>query len=332
MSISTHPDTTVVMPPAARRLDVQLPIPPGHEPANGGPMIAIRGLTKRYGHVAAVQELSFDVHPGTVVGFLGRNGAGKSTTLRILAGLSAPSSGTATITGAPYRSLPRPMQVAGFGLNAEAFHPSISGERALRPLASRIGVGRRRVREVLALVELQSAADRAVGKYSLGMRQRLVLAAALLGDPRAIVLDEPTNGLDPQGHRWLRDFLRARAAEGRGVLLSSHVLSDVAETVDRIVVISRGRLVADQPIGAIGRASVRVRSPDAGRLAGLLSDGPASVQRVDADVLTVTGLDIEPIGELAAEHRIVVHELTPTRRSLEDLFFELTEPEGDGLR
>ena len=160
-------------------------------------MIAVRGLTKRYGHVAAVHELSFDVHAGTVVGFLGRNGAGKSTTLRILAGLSAATSGTATITGVPYRSLPRPMHVAGFGLNAEAFHPSVSGERALRALGSRIGVSRGRVREVLALVELQSAADRPVGKYSLGMRQRLVLAAALLGDPLAIVLDEPTNGLDP---------------------------------------------------------------------------------------------------------------------------------------
>jgi ABC-2 type transport system ATP-binding protein len=332
VSISTHLDTRVVMPPAATRLDVQLLTQPVHEPANRGPMIAVRGLTKRYGHVPAVQDLSFDVHPGTVVGFLGRNGAGKSTTLRILAGLATPTSGTATIAGVPYRSLPRPMQAAGFGLSAEAFHPAISGERMLRALGSRIGVGRGRVRKVLELVELQGAADRAVGKYSLGMRQRLVLAAALLGDPQAIVLDEPTNGLDPQGHRWLRDFLRARAAEGRAVLLSSHVLSDVAETVDRIVVISRGRLVADQPITAIGQASVRVRSPDAGRLAALLSDGPASVQRVDADVLTVTGLGIELIGELAAEHQIVLHELTPARGSLEDLFFELTEPEGDRLR
>jgi ABC-2 type transport system ATP-binding protein len=332
VSISSHPDTAVVVPTAARLLDVALPIPPGHEPVHGDPTIAVRGLTKRYGHVAAVQELSFNVHPGTVVGFLGRNGAGKSTTLRILAGLSVPSSGTATIAGVPYRSLPRPMHVAGFGLSAEAFHPSISGERMLRTLGSRIGVGRGRVRAVLELVELQGAADRPVGKYSLGMRQRLVLAAALLGDPVAIVLDEPTNGLDPQGHRWLRDFLRARAAEGRAVLLSSHVLGDVAETVDRIVVISRGRLVADQPIAAIGQASVRVRSPDAGRLAGLLSEGRASVQRVDADVLTVTGLDVEPIGELAAEHQIVLHELTPAAVSLEDLFFELTESEGDGLR
>jgi ABC-2 type transport system ATP-binding protein len=164
------------------------------------------------------------------------------------------------------------------------------------------------------------------------MRQRLLLAAALLGDPQAIVLDEPTNGLDPQGHRWLRDFLRARAREGRAVLLSSHVLSDVAETVDRIVVISRGRLVADQSISTIRQtASVRVRTPDAGKLAGLLSDR-ASVQRIDADALNITGLEAEPIGELAAAHRIVLHELTPTGGSLEDLFFELTESEGDGLR
>jgi ABC-2 type transport system ATP-binding protein len=165
------------------------------------------------------------------------------------------------------------------------------------------------------------------------MRQRLVLAAALLGDPQAIVLDEPTNGLDPQGHRWLRDFLRARAAEGRAVLLSSHVLSDVAETVDRIVVISRGRLVAGRPIAAIGQtASVRVRSPDADALAALLDGGTASMRRVDADVMTVTGLNAGAIGELAAEHRIVLHELTPARGSLEDLFFELTHAEGDGLR
>jgi ABC-2 type transport system ATP-binding protein len=225
------------------------------------------------------------------------------------------------------------MRVAGFGLNAEAFHPSLSGERALRVLASRIGVGRGRVREVLALVELELAAGRQIGKYSLGMRQRLLLAAPLLGDPQAIVLDEPTNGLDPQGHRWLGDFLRARAAEGRAVLLSSHVLADVAETVDRIVVVSRGRLVADRPIDAIGQnASVRVRTPDADVFAGLVAGAATSVQRADADVLTVTGLDAGSIGELAAARRIVLHELTPTGGSLEDLFFELTESEGDGLR
>ena len=333
MTIAIQPDRGVVTPPVIRRLPQQGLAPLGHEPPAGAPMIAIRGLTKRYGNVAAVQDLSFDVHAGTVVGFLGRNGAGKSTTLKMLAGLSAPTSGTATIAGVPYRSLPRPMRVAGFGLNAEAFHPSISGQRALRALASRIGVGRGRVRQVLRLVELESAADRPVGKYSLGMRQRLMLAAALLGDPQAIVLDEPTNGLDPQGHRWLRDFLRARAGEGRAVLLSSHVLADVAATVDRIVVISRGRLVADQPISTIRQtASVRVRTPDAGKFAALLSGGAANVQRGEADVLTVTGLDAKPIGELAAAHQIVLHELTPTGGSLQDLFFELTESEGAGLR
>ena len=331
MTISTYPDPAFVALPAAALPETD-PAALDHEPATGAPMIAIRGLTKRYGRVAAVEDLSFEVHAGTVVGFLGRNGAGKSTTLKMLAGLSAPTSGTATISGVPYRSLPQPMRVVGFGLSAEAFHPSLSGERMLRALASRIGVGRGRVREVLELVELTSAAGRPVGKYSLGMRQRLLLAAALLGDPKAIVLDEPTNGLDPQGHRWLRDFLRARAGEGRAVLLSSHVLSDVAETVDRIVVISRGRLVADRPIARIGQtASVRVRTPDAGKLAALLSER-ASVQRIDADRLNVTGLEIAVIGELAAERRIVLHELTPTSGSLEDLFFELTESEGAGLR
>ena len=333
MTIAIQLDRGAVTPPITGRVPEPDPARRGQEPAAGAPMIAVRGLTKHYGSVAAVQDLSFEVHAGAVVGFLGRNGAGKSTTLKILAGLSAASSGTATIAGVPYRSLPRPMHVAGFGLNAEAFHSSLSGERALRALAGRIAVGRSRVRRVLELVELQAVADRQVGKYSLGMRQRLVLAAALLGDPEAIVLDEPTNGLDPQGHRWLRDFLRARAGEGRAVLLSSHVLSDVAETVDRIVVISRGRLVADRPIAALGQtASVRVRSPDADVFAGLLAGDAASVQRVDADVLSVSGLDAGAIGELAAEHRIVLHELTPTGGSLQDLFFELTESEGDGLR
>jgi ABC-2 type transport system ATP-binding protein len=333
VSIAIQTDRGVATPPVTTRLPQQDPASLAQEPAGGAPMIAIRGLTKRYGNVGAVQDLSFDVHAGSVVGFLGRNGAGKSTTLKMLAGLSAPTSGTATIAGAPYRSLPQPMRVAGFGLNAEAFHPSISGERTLRGLAARIGVSRRRVSEVLELVELESAAGRPVGKYSLGMRQRLVLAAALLGDPEAIVLDEPTNGLDPQGHRWLRDFLRARAAEGRAVLLSSHVLADVAETVDRIVVISRGRLVADQPIANIGQtAAVRVSSPDADMLADLLAGGVATVQRVDTNVLTVAGLNAGAIGDLAAEHRIVLHELTPQHSSLEDLFFELTESEGAGLR
>jgi ABC-2 type transport system ATP-binding protein len=333
VTIAIQLDRGAVTPPITGRVPEPDPARHGQEQATGSPLIAVRGLTKRYGSVAAVDDLSFEVHAGTVVGFLGRNGAGKSTTLKMLAGLSAATSGTATIAGVPYRSLPQPMHVAGFGLSAEAFQPSLSGERMLRGLASRIGVGRGRVREVLELVELASAADRQIGNYSLGMRQRLVLAAALLGDPEAIVLDEPTNGLDPQGHRWLRDFLRARAGEGRAVLLSSHVLSDVAETVDRIVVISRGRLVADRPITALGEtASVRVASPDADVFAGLLAGAAASVQRVEPEVLNVSGLGAGAIGELAAEHRIVLHELTPAGGSLEDLFFELTESEGDGLR
>ena len=193
MTISTHPDRGFVASPVARRVPHEDLAPLGHEPAMGTPMIAVRGLTKRYGSVAAVEDLSFEVHAGTVVGFLGRNGAGKSTTLKMLAGLSAATSGTATIAGVPYRSLPRPMQVAGFGLSAEAFQPSLSGERALQALASRIGVGRGRVREVLELVELASAAGRQIGKYSLGMRQRLVLAAALLGDlRRSCSMSRPT--------------------------------------------------------------------------------------------------------------------------------------------
>jgi ABC-2 type transport system ATP-binding protein len=297
-------------------------------------MIAIEGLEKRYGALRAVDDLSFRVEAGSVVGFLGRNGAGKSTTLSALAGLVRPSAGTATIDGRRYRDLHDPMRLAGFGLDAFAFHPAIAGRRQLETLAVRAGLPRRRAREVLELVELDRPGGRAVGTYSLGMRQRLLLAAAMLGDPEAIVLDEPTNGLDPQGHRWLRDFLRARAAEGRAVLLSSHVLGDVAETVDRVVVVAGGRLVADAPVSELTArdARVRVASPQADRLAAVLRAHGARVDKLDGEAMTVSGMARRHVGDLVAEQRIALHELVEQRSSLEDVFFELTDSQGSVLR
>jgi ABC-2 type transport system ATP-binding protein len=297
-------------------------------------VISIDGLAKRYGALQAVDDLSFGVDGGSVVGFLGRNGAGKSTTLKMLAGLVRPSRGTATIDGRAYRDLKDPMRVAGFGLDAFSFHPAVPGRRQLETLAVRAGLPRDRVQQVLELVELDKPSARPVNTYSLGMRQRLLLAAAMLGDPQAIVLDEPTNGLDPQGHRWLRYFLRARAAEGRAVLLSSHVLGDVAETVDSVVVISRGRLVADAPVseltGANGR--VRVASPRVEQLGALLRERGATVEPAGGETVRVSGVERDVVGELAAEHGIPLHELTGERSSLEDVFFELTESEGAGPR
>jgi ABC-2 type transport system ATP-binding protein len=296
-------------------------------------MIALEGLGKRYGRFTAVDRLSFRVEAGSVVGFLGRNGAGKSTTLRMLAGLVRPSAGTAMIDGRPYRGLRDPLRVAGFGLDAFSFHPGMPGRAQLRTLAVRAGVPTGRVREVLELVELEQAAGRPVRTYSLGMRQRLLLAAAMLGDPRAIVLDEPANGLDPQGHRWLRDFLRARAAEGRAVLLSSHVLADVAETVDRVVVISRGALVVDAPVSELtGSGRVRVASRQRDRLATLVRERGGRVESVNGEAMAVTGIGSRAIGELAAGQGIALHELVEQQTPLEDVFFELTETEGGGLR
>jgi len=219
-------------------------------------MLAVSGLTKRFGSTVAVDDLSFQATPGRVLGFLGPNGAGKTTTLRTLLGLTRPTSGEATVDGQPYRRLRDPIRVVGAVLEGPQFHPGRSGRNHLRVLAAAAGLPRSRVEEVLRLVELEDAADRRVKGYSLGMRQRLSLAGALLGDPAALVLDEPANGLDPQGIRWLREFLRGRAAEGRTVLISSHVLAEVAQTVDEVVVVSHGRLRAS---GSVEELTQRVR-------------------------------------------------------------------------
>jgi ABC-2 type transport system ATP-binding protein len=289
-------------------------------------LIEVDNLSKRYGRVVAVDGLSFRAQPGTITGFLGPNGAGKSTTLRSVLGLVHPDAGRTAVLGVPYRDLDRPLDRVGAVLEASEVHPGRSGRNHLRVLAAGARIPRSRVEEVLTLVELSAAAKRRVKGYSLGMRQRLGLACALLGDPEVLVLDEPANGLDPAGIRWLRDLLRSLAAEGRTILLSSHVLAEVAQTVDRVVIIHRGKLVQEAPIGDVlagARGATRVRSPQAGRLRELVSAQGAEVTAVDDQLFTV---DLEPerVGELAAANGIVLHELTAERATLEEVFMELT--------
>jgi ABC-2 type transport system ATP-binding protein len=289
-------------------------------------MIEVSELSKRFGKTQAVAGLSFRVEPGTITGFLGPNGAGKSTTLRSILGLVHPDGGTTTVLGVPYGRLDRPIHRVGAVLEASEVHPGRSGRNHLRVHALAAGIPRSRVEEVLGLVELTAAAKRRVKGYSLGMRQRLGLAFALLGDPEVLVLDEPANGLDPAGIRWLRDLLRALAAEGRTILVSSHVLAEVAQTVDRVVIIHRGRLVQQATIEEVlagARGATRVRTPDADRLRTILAAEGASVAATDGGTLAVE-LPPERIGELAAANGIVLHELTVERATLEEVFLELT--------
>ena len=289
-------------------------------------MIEVDGLSKRFGKTQAVAGLSFRVEPGTITGFLGPNGAGKSTTLRSVLGLVHPDAGSATVLGVPYRQLDRPLHRVGAVLEASEVHPGRSGRNHLRVQAAAAGLPASRVEEVLALVELTAAAKRRVKGYSLGMRQRLGLATALLGDPEVLVLDEPANGLDPAGIRWLRDLLRSLAAEGRTILVSSHVLSEVAQTADRVVIIHRGRLIqqaamADVLAGASG--STRVRTPDAERLRALLAAQDVAVSEAEDGAL-LASVPPERIGELAAANGIVLHELSVEQATLEEVFLELT--------
>jgi ABC-2 type transport system ATP-binding protein len=290
-------------------------------------MLEVDSLTKRFGATLAVDGLSFKAEPGRVLGFLGPNGAGKTTTLRTLLGLTIPTSGSATIDGRPYRELSDPVRVLGAVLEGPQFHPGRTGRNHLRVLASAAGLPAGRVDEVLRLVELDGAGGRRVKGYSLGMRQRLSLAGALLGDPRALVLDEPANGLDPQGIRWLRDFLRARAAEGRTVLISSHVLAEVAQTVDEVVVVSRGRLIAQGTVDELtagAGGAVWVRSPARDRLREALRSRELTAEDGQGDWLSVPGASLEFVGDTAAEHGIAVHELYRQSQSLEDVFLQLT--------
>jgi ABC-2 type transport system ATP-binding protein len=293
-------------------------------------MIAIDSLTKQYGSTVAVNELSFNVRSGSILGFLGPNGAGKTTTLRVLLGLAQPTSGSATIDGHAYRSLPAPVHSVGAVVDSAGFHPGRGGRNHLRVIATAAGLPATRVDEVLRLVELDAVGRGRVKSYSLGMRQRLNLAAALLGDPEVLVLDEPANGLDPQGIRWLRDFLRSLAGEGRTILVSSHVLAEVSQTVDEVVVIHRGRLRASSTLAELTRRrakdSVRVRSPSAERLGELLSTEGMSLERPEPGQLVVAGTTAERVGDLAAAHGIALHELVAEESdaSLEDVFLELT--------
>ncbi len=298
-------------------------------PVPGMPVLEVDHLTKRYGHDVVVDDLSFTVQPGRVTGFLGPNGSGKSTTMKILLDLASADGGRATIAGTRYRELPDPARTVGVLLEANAFHPGRSGRNHLRILADATAVPAARVEELLEQVGLADAGNRRVGAYSLGMRQRLGLAAALLGDPPALVLDEPGNGLDPQGVRALRDVLRARAAKGHTVFVSSHLLAEMEHLADEVVVINRGRLVASGSLGDLLQAASLVRSASPERLKDVLEAEGAIVRLLDGETLVVRGLAIDQIGERAFVVGIPLHELSPHAGSLEDLFLDWTSAGDD---
>jgi ABC-2 type transport system ATP-binding protein len=298
-------------------------------------VIEVNRLVKRYGPATVVDALSFRALPGTVTGFLGPNGAGKSTTLRAVLGLTAPTSGTTLVNGRPYTAVPRPLYEVGALLDAGAVHGGRTGRDQLRWLARTHRIGRRRVDDLLAEVGLGAAARERVRGYSLGMRQRLGIAAALLGDPGVLILDEPANGLDPDGVRWFRERMRALAAEGRTVLVSSHLMGEMERTADRLVVIAGGRLVADTSVRELterfGTDGALVRSPRAAELADVLTRFGAKVTQTpgtEPDLLLVEALDSSQVGELAAAHRIPVEELRPHRVTLEEAYLRLTSAVG----
>jgi ABC-2 type transport system ATP-binding protein len=294
--------------------------------------ISVDHLGKVFGRrVRAVEDLSFSVEPGSVTGFLGPNGAGKTTTLRCILGLVHPTSGRATIGGVEYRAIPDPLRTVGAALESSGFHPARTGRNHLRVVCRAVGLPDRRADEVLSLVGLSDAARRKVRGYSLGMRQRLALATALLGDPRVLILDEPANGLDPDGIRWLRGFFRFLADEGRTVLISSHQLNEVQETADRVVILHHGRLVRAGSIAELtaGTDAVTVRSPRAADFATALAAEQLPVERADEQTLVLRGVPVERIGHLAFVHGIELHELSRSRADLEELFFALTEQAGE---
>jgi ABC-2 type transport system ATP-binding protein len=288
--------------------------------------IVVDGLTKRFGPVHAVNALSFSVEPGSVTGFLGPNGAGKSTTLRMVLGLVTPDAGTSTIGGSQYERLANPHRHVGAVLDATSFHPARSGRDHLRVYCRVTGEPMRRADDVLALVGLADAGRRAVRGYSLGMRQRLALATALLGDPPILILDEPANGLDPEGIAWLRRLLRDFTREGGTVLVSSHVLSEMQQLVDHVVIINRGRLVHQGDLASLrADRAVVVEAPEAARLAVALEHAGALVQPTGSDTLRVTGAAPRDIGRLALAHRVELHGLTEERGDLEQIFLSLTD-------
>jgi ABC-2 type transport system ATP-binding protein len=292
-------------------------------------MIEIENVTKRYGEKVAVDDLSFVVKPGIVTGFLGPNGAGKSTTMRMILGLDAPTEGTVRVNGRSYRDLNAPLHEIGAMLEARAIHTGRSASNHLLAMAQTHGIPRKRVDEVIDLVGLRSVARKRAGGFSLGMGQRLGIASALLGDPRTVILDEPANGLDPEGILWIRTLLKRLATEGRTVFLSSHLMSEMALTAEHLVIVGRGRLIADTTVEEVVRqasldGAVRVRTPDAAALRDALAADGVSVQSSERDVLDVHGVTSERIGEVAARDGLVLHELTPQRASLEDAYLSLT--------
>jgi ABC-2 type transport system ATP-binding protein len=293
-------------------------------------VVQSNSLSKRYGDVLAVDDLTFAIEAGTITGFLGPNGAGKSTTLRMLLGLAKPTSGHATVFGSPYDQLQTPALRIGAVLEATDFHPGRSGRDHLRMLGRAVGLSDARADEVLSLVELQDAAKRRVKGYSLGMRQRLGLATALLGDPELLVLDEPANGLDPEGVRWLRDFLRDFASGGRTVLISSHVLAEVAQTVDRVLIINHGRLVAESTLDELTArvgSVVRVQSPELDRLAEALQREGIIATKSNDHALLAQGTTRERVGDIAHAAGVAIHELATEGSSLEEVFLDLTSEE-----
>jgi ABC-2 type transport system ATP-binding protein len=293
--------------------------------------ITIQGLTKRFGDVVAVDDLSFEVDQGTVVGFLGPNGAGKTTTLRTLLGLVTPTAGTARIDGKPYRELADPVHHVGAVLEASSYHPGRSARNHLRVVATAAGLPLNRADAVLDQVGLTGAARRRVGGFSLGMRQRLGLATALLGDPQVLILDEPANGLDPEGVHWLRGLLRQLADQGHTVLVSSHVLAEVAQTVDQVVIIARGRLVTQSTLAALTARTdqlVRVRTPQAETLRPLLAAQGIHADPDGTDQLVAAGTTPETVGKAAAAAGIVIYEMRAERSNLEDVFLQLTSQQG----
>jgi ABC-2 type transport system ATP-binding protein len=294
-------------------------------------VIEARELTKRYGSTVAVDRLSFEVRPGRVTGFLGPNGAGKSTTMRLILSLDAPSGGAVTVNGKPYGAHRFPLYEVGALLESRSTHPARRAYDHVLAIAQSNGIGRSKVNEVFDRVGLSNVKRRRVGGFSLGMTQRLGIAIALLGDPGVLLFDEPVNGLDPEGIAWVRNLLRALAAEGRTVFVSSHLMSEMALTADYLIVVGRGRLVAEgtvEEITARGTSSVRVRTPRPDDLSAVLERAGATIAGGDG-LLTVTGLDAAQIGDLAAGAQIAVHELTPERASLEDAFFALTDDSVD---
>lgn len=291
-------------------------------------MITAQHLTKTFGDNVAVDNLSFEVRPGQVTGFLGPNGAGKSTTMRMIMGLDYPKSGTVTINGRPYRSLPWPLREVGALLEANAIHPGRSAYNHLLALAQTNAISKSRVDEVLEMVGLSDVGRRRVGKFSLGMGQRLAIAATVLGDPGVMLFDEPVNGLDPEGIRWVRNLLRGFAAEGRTVFVSSHLMSEMALTADHLIVIGKGRLIADTPVANFiaqsSRQFVRVRTPDPLRLTRALERSGGTVVAQSDGAIAITGLELAEIGETAAALQVTLHELSLQSASLEEAFMEIT--------